>query len=102
MELFNIMIRSGKFPDELKEGNVSSLFKKNDPSNKVDCRPITMLPPISKIFERLMNNQLMHFSGHFYHLYCVALCQVIAFIHYALFSIHHALLRFVGKCRVSL
>ena len=60
-ELFNAMIRNGQFPDELKEGDVSSLFKKNDPTNKVNYRPITMLPAIPKFLERLMNNKIMHF-----------------------------------------
>ena len=50
-ELFNVMITNGQFPDELKDGGVSSLFKKNDPSNNVNYRPIMMLPAISKIYE---------------------------------------------------
>ena len=64
-ELFNVMTRNGQFPDELKEGDVSSLFKKNDPTNKVNYRPIKMLPAMSKIFERLMNNQIIQFLEHF-------------------------------------
>ena len=44
MELFHVMIRNGQYSDEQKEGDLSCLFKKNDRSNKVDYRPITMLP----------------------------------------------------------
>ena len=49
-ELFNVMIRNGQFPHELKLGDVSCLFKKNDITNKLNYRPIAMLPAISKIF----------------------------------------------------
>ena len=64
-ELFNVMISNGQSPDELKEGDVSSLFKKNDPINKINYRPITMLPAIPKILEKLMNSQIIQFSEHF-------------------------------------
>ena len=93
-ELFNVMIRNGQFPDELKEADASSLFKKNDPTNKVNYRPIKMLPAMSKIFERLMNNQILQFSEHFL---SPLLCGFRSG-----YSTQHALLRFVGKCKESL
>ena len=39
------------FPDELKVADVISVFKNEDPHNKVNYRPIRLLPIISKIFE---------------------------------------------------
>ena len=93
-ELFNIMIRNGQYPDELQEGDVNSLFKKNDPTNKVDYRPITKLPAISKIFEKLMNNQVIQFSEHF-------LSPLLCGFRPG-YSTRHTLLRFVEKCEESL
>ena len=88
------MIKNGQFPDELKEGDVSSLFKKNDPTSKVTYRPIIMLPATSKIFERLMNNQIKQFSEHF-------LSPLLCGFRPG-YSTQHALLRFVETFKESL
>ena len=92
-ELFNVMIRNGRFPDELKGGDVSCLFKKNDPTSKVNYRPIKK-PAMSKISERLMTNQVIQFSEHFLP---PLLCGFRP-----KYSTQHALLRFVEKCKESL
>ena len=48
-----------KLPLGLKQAQVVPLFiKKKDPLNKENFRPISMLPIISKIFERYMHDQL--------------------------------------------
>ena len=43
-------------------GQVALLFKKDDESNKANYRPVTMLPVLSNIYERLLAAQL----GEFY------------------------------------
>ena len=49
------------FPEELKAGDITSLFKQEDAFSKKNYRPITVLPSVSKIFERLMQNQMLPF-----------------------------------------
>ena len=56
--LINYSLSSGVFPDKLKEAGVVPLHKgesKYDPNN---YRPISILPTLSKIFERHVANQL--------------------------------------------
>ena len=50
------------FPDELKVADVITVFKKEDPNNKANYRPITLLPIISKIFKRVLFEQIEKFS----------------------------------------
>ena len=52
--LFNSCLLKGTFPTELKAGDISSLFKEEDASMKKNYRPITVLPLVSKIYERLV------------------------------------------------
>lgn len=56
--LFNTALEEGIFPHDLKYANVSPLFKKDDRTNKENYRPISILPCISKIFERIMFQQI--------------------------------------------
>jgi hypothetical protein len=56
--IFNTAIKEKYFPPNLKSGKVIPLFKKGDPTNTDNYRPITVLPAISKVFERIMYNQL--------------------------------------------
>ena len=48
----NSSISTGTFPDELKMADIVPVFKKQDPSDKANYRPIILLPLISKIFEK--------------------------------------------------
>ena len=48
----NKCISTKYFPDELKEADVTPLFKKEDPNNKANFRPSGFLPIISKVFGR--------------------------------------------------
>ena len=61
--LFSECLRTGNFPDNLKIVDITpifkkedplnkDLFKKKDPVNKENYRPISVLPSISKIFEK--------------------------------------------------
>ena len=59
--LINKSITSGTFPNQLKCAKVFPIFKggsKSDPSN---YRPISILPTISKIFEKHVNKHLMNY-----------------------------------------
>ena len=59
--IFNISVMYGVFPSELKLAKVTPLFKANDPMLFSNYRPVSVLPVFSKIFERIMYNQLLSF-----------------------------------------
>ena len=54
---FNYCIAYGKFPDELKDA-VMPFHKKNEKFDKRNYRPVSILTNISKIYEKLLYNQL--------------------------------------------
>ena len=59
---FNEAICSSKFPATFKFANVTPAFKKGNRNQKDNYRPISILPVISKILEKLICRQL---SNHF-------------------------------------
>ena len=59
--IINGMIESGEFPDQLKRAKLKPLFKKGDVTDVGNYRPISLLPAISKIFERVIHNQLTQY-----------------------------------------
>ena len=63
--IINQTLTSGIFPDTLKIAKIIPLFKKGDRNLLENYRPISILPAISNIFERIMFNQIhSHFSTH--------------------------------------
>ena len=56
--IFNKSIKNGQFPDDLKDAEVSPLFKKDDPFIKKNYRPVSILNSHSKIFESFIHCQL--------------------------------------------
>ena len=58
---FNNSLKSEKFPNCLKLASNTPVFKKNAPASKNNYRPVSVLPVISKTFERLICNQLSAF-----------------------------------------
>ena len=61
----NECIKQNKFPNEQKIADVTPIFKKEDPLDKINYRPISILPTVSKIFQRILFNQLKRFSNKF-------------------------------------
>ena len=59
--IINNSILSGIFPDSLKYAYVLPLYKNSNREDGNNYRPISILPTISKIFERHLNNQLNSF-----------------------------------------
>jgi len=57
-KLFNLSVSLGKFPICLKIARVIPVFKSGDPKIPGNYRPISTLPVMAKIFERLMHSQL--------------------------------------------
>ena len=67
--IINQTVSTGIFPDSLKVAKVIPLYKKGDKALLDNYRPISILPSISKIFERIIFNQINdHFtSRNLYH-----------------------------------
>ena len=55
---FNYCIIINEFPNELKQTNVIPVHKKNDKCGKCNYLPVGILVNISKIYERIIYNQL--------------------------------------------
>ena len=68
---FNYCIGYCEFPDELKHADVIPINKKNEKCNKTNYRPVSILTNISKIYEKLLYNQL---SKYFYSLLATNQC----------------------------
>ena len=52
---------NGNFPTPLKTGNVTPVHKKGETTNKENYRPISILPTVSKIYERNMYTQIQDY-----------------------------------------
>ena len=48
------MLNTGIFPDELKIAKVVPIFKKDDPTLLKNYRPISLLPTIAKVIEKII------------------------------------------------
>ena len=56
--LFNYCIRTSKYPDDWKMSNVTPIHIKDEVTNKNNYRPVSVLPATSKLFEKVMFDQL--------------------------------------------
>ena len=63
--MFNETVETGDYPDNLKLADITPVFKKKDPLNKINYRPISVLPSISKLFEKLMQHQLVNYMENY-------------------------------------
>ena len=62
--LFNFSIVSECFPSDWKLAEVCPVFKKDDPTNICNYRPVSILINLDKIFEKCLNRQLVeHFAA---------------------------------------
>ena len=52
-------------PENLKSADVSPIFKKKDKTFVENYRPVSVLPTVSKIFERIMQKQITDYIGKF-------------------------------------
>ena len=63
--IINQMLTTGIFPDDLKVAKVIPLFKKGKKEILDNYRPISLLPSLSEIFERVIFNQIhAYFTAH--------------------------------------
>ena len=55
--LFNCSLLIGAFPDCWKVAKVTPIFKEGSPDEQSNYRPISVLPVLSRLFEKLVYNQ---------------------------------------------
>ena len=56
--IINQSLYTGIFPDSMKIAKVVPIFKKDDKSLMNNYRPISVLPALSKVFEKVMHRQI--------------------------------------------
>ena len=61
VKLFNLSIQTGIYPDLLKVAKVIPIFKKGDSTSVNNYRPISILSPINKIFEKIIYSRLINY-----------------------------------------
>lgn len=57
----NLSFKTAVFPKALKKSVILPIYKNGDKSSVTNYRPISILPVLSKILERLMNNRLVKY-----------------------------------------
>ena len=60
--LFNFSLRVGVFPDQWREAKVSPIFKKGSKLDPGNYRPVSVLPAISKLMERIVHDQVYSYA----------------------------------------
>ena len=58
---FNVAIDTGLFPNNMKLADVSPVFQKGDRLDKANYRPVSILSSLSKIFGKLLFNQINNY-----------------------------------------
>ena len=61
----NVCVVKGTFPSVLKHADITPVFKKGYTGSKENYQPASILPVISKIFEKLLCNQVTPFMDQF-------------------------------------
>ena len=59
--LINLSLQYGIFPNKLKLAKVVPIYKKNEHDKMCNYRPISLLPTVSKIFEKVVFNQMFDY-----------------------------------------
>ena len=60
-KIYNQAMQTGQFPDELKLGKISPIYKKNNEELLENYRPVSTLPIFGKNFEKIIYSRLYNF-----------------------------------------
>ena len=60
-ELCNLSISLDRFPDDCKQAKLKPLFKKGSKDEPKNYRPISLLPQISKVIEKIVHEQILEY-----------------------------------------
>ncbi len=94
VNILNKCIVQGTFPSLMKMAVVSPVYKKKDPFNKENYRPISVLTALSKVFEKAIELQLSPFLNRNFSNFLCAYRKH--------FSSQHALIRLIEEWKTSL
>ena len=94
LNTINNDINNCNFPNELKLADITPVLKKGDSTNTKNYRPVSVLPPVSKIYEKLMYKQIF---SHLEKYLSPQLCG-----YRTGFSTQHALLSLIENLKMSL
>lgn len=61
--IYNFSFSNGVFPTLWKHAKIIPLPKKHDTNNVADFRPISILPTLSKIFEKIIHSQIISYMN---------------------------------------
>jgi len=67
-DIFNNCISSGVYPDVQKIAQITSIHKTGSYEECSNYRPISLLPPINKVFEKFLYDRLYSYPEHNNHL----------------------------------
>ena len=87
--IINNGINSSEFDNELKSADVTPVFKSDDVTDKKNYQPISVLPVVFKIFERVIQKQLASHINNFLSTYLCGYRKG--------FNAQHALLALLDK-----
>ena len=62
--IFNLILETGIFPEDLKQDKLTPVFRADDKSVCDNYRPISAIPAIAKILEKLISNQLIEYLNN--------------------------------------
>ena len=92
--LINQSIEKCRFPTALRKSELSLLFKNKDNLITDNYRPLSILPSVSKIFEKVLNQQLYEYFQNI-------LSGLLSTFHKK-YGCHHVLTRLVEDCKRAL
>ena len=72
--IYNLSIESGTPPDTWKIARVAPIFKSGSTEDRSNYRPISVLPEVSRLFEKLIYDQLYEYLDSNKHLFIDQYC----------------------------
>ena len=93
-DCINSAVYDSEYPNELKEADLSPLFKNDDSNYKGNFRPISVLHAASKVYERLLKDQICPYFQD-------KLSEILCGFREG-YSTQHALIRLIEKWRKCL
>ena len=58
LHIFNLVLDTGVFPDDLKLAKITTIYKEGDKAECGNYRPISVVPTVAKILEKIIYDQL--------------------------------------------
>ena len=59
--IINLSLRHNTYPEKWKSSKVVPLYKKDDPLNPKNYRPVALIPVLSKVLERVVSQQIIQY-----------------------------------------